>query len=855
VPLLLTLARHRDHMPGPASGLMCVDDDLDFSREPDLPPVSETGALDPAYVMFTSGSTGTPKGVEVPHRAIARLVRGADYVRLDSNETLLGFAPAAFDASTFEIWGALLNGGRLVLAPPGPLGLSEFENLLARERVSTLWLTAGLFHQIVDNRPEMLGALRQLLTGGDVLSPDHVRRALDAIASDGVLINGYGPTEATTFTCVHRMRPGDTITGAVPIGRPISNSRVYILDASGEPTPVGVTGELVLGGDGVALGYADDPESTAERFGADPFAGADDARVYRTGDLARWRADGTIDFLGRIDRQLKIRGFRVEPGEVEEALRGHPDVADVCVAPFERAGGERALAAHVVARSGSDPSTAELRAHAARVLPAHAVPTAWSVLERLPLTANGKVDVGGLPRPALGIQERSEAGGGRVSAVAEPTDDLERRLIAIWEQALDRDAVHPDDDFFDLGGHSLLAVEVFAAIERSLGLNLPLASIFDAPTPRRLAVSLREEGWKASSGPLVTLTSTGRRPPLFFVAAGDGNSVGYGALARRLGAEQPFFALQPRGLNGGRPLHTSVEAMAAHYLRQVRRVQPRGPYLLGGRCLGSLVAYEMARRLEARGHEVALLAVLDSGGPQWQARKLADGTQFDEIMNGAMRRSGAHVDLGDVFSAAGTERLLRWLSEPVVTGADGTCVNRYLHEVYAVRSDVRDAYPTLSDTGAAMLVQWAWTSGRVEHGLAERLLPVPVHPVAPRFTSVGPTERVSVLRARLAWRAVEAADLITRERRSDAPARRRERVRQASHRAADAYRAGPYRGALTLIRSEEYRVHSQLERWHALDTGEVVERHVRGTHRSMLREPDVSALAECVRELVDESAS
>jgi amino acid adenylation domain-containing protein len=851
VSLLLTLGRHRDRMPGPASRLMCVDDELDLAREPDTRPDSEAGPLDPAYVMFTSGSTGDPNAVEVPHRAILRLVRDTDYVELGPDETLLAFAPAAFDASTFELWGALLNGARLVIAPPGPLTTGELAELVEREKVSTMWLTAGLFQRVVDDRPEMLRPLRQLLSGGDVLSPDHVRRALEALKPGATLVNGYGPTETTTFACAHRMRAGEAVEGPIPIGRPIASTRVYILDAAGEPVPVGVTGELYIGGDGVALGYSNNTTLTNQRFSSDPFSSLPGARMYRSGDLARWRPDGIIEFLGRADRQLKIRGFRVEPGEVEAALRTHPDVADVSVVPIERTGGDRGLAAYVVSRPGSDPPTAELRSHVAHTLPSHAVPAAWARLDVLPLTQNGKIDVASLPQATVGVG-RVAANGQSEKTRRRAPDRLERKLLDIWKRALDLDAIDPDADFFELGGHSLLAVEVFDAIERSLGLRLPLATIFDAPTVRRLAASLREEGWKSSRGSLVTLKATGSRPPLFFVSAGDGNSVGFGALARRLGEDQPFYALQPRGLNGGARLHTTVEAMAAHYVREIRRIQPRGPYLIGGRCLGGVVAYEMARRLEACKEAIALLVVLDSGGPLWQPRRLADGTPFDEVMNSALRRADEDVDC---FSTANTARLLSWLSETVMVGVDGTPINRYLDEVYRLRSDVRDIYPDLEGEDATWFVGWAWTQGRAQMGLAEQLLPQPANqswrePIDHRSLR----DRIADLTRKVSWRVAEASDLLTRERRTEAAIRRAKRVREAGLRAWYDYRAGPYGGVVTLIRSEDQAMRPLLARWLALETDGVAERHVRGTHRSMMREPDVESLTNCIAELVERSS-
>ncbi len=464
----------------------------------------------------------------------------------------------------------------------------------------------------------------------------------------------------------------------------------------------------------------------------------------------------------------------------------------------------------------------------------------------MPLTANGKVDTAALPVPGAGRRENSR------STEHVQLDELERELTAIWQRALDITDIHPDDDFFALGGHSLRAVEVFDTIERRVGRRLPLATIFEAPTVRGLALALREDGWRAAHGSLVTLTATGSRPPLFFVTAGDGNSVGYGALARNLGPDQPFYGLQPRGIDGGAPLHSSVESMAAHYLRAIRRVQPHGPYLLGGRCLGSLVAYEMARRLRAKGQEVAMLAVLDSSGPSRHTRRLADGTPFDQFMNGAIRRAGSDADLDDIFSVEGTQRLLRWLSEPVLSGPDGTQVNRYVHEVYRVRSDVRDAYPDLAGQHARALVEWMWISGRTEHDLAERLLPAPLDQrSAAAYAHPGLLDRLRHTGARISWRAAEASDLLLRRRRLDLAERRRERLRQVSQRAWDDYRAGPYDGIVTLIRSEEYRTHALLDHWYGPETAGVVEYQVSGTHRSMLREPDVASLAGCIRTLAD----
>ena len=309
-----------------------------------------------AYVMFTSGTTGVPKGVCVTHRNVARLVCNTDYIELGPEETLLQFAPLAFDASTLEIWGALLNGARLVVHSSHVPTASDLAQTLRDHRITTLWLTAGFFHQMVESELPALAAVRQVLAGGDVLSVPHVQKLLDAKAG-GVVVNGYGPTENTTFTCCHRMLPGQQLSDTVPIGRPIANTRVYLLDEHGQPVPPRVAGELFAGGDGVARGYLGAAEATASRFMPDPFDARPGSRMYRTGDLARWRADGTIEFLGRRDRQVKVRGFRVELEEVEDALRHGPGVGDAAVVARRDASGSHALVGYVVAREGGSIDT------------------------------------------------------------------------------------------------------------------------------------------------------------------------------------------------------------------------------------------------------------------------------------------------------------------------------------------------------------------------------------------------------------------------------------------------------------------------------------------------------------------
>ena len=480
-----------------------------------------------------------------------------------------------------------------------------------------------------------------------MLSPDHVSRALTVLPPGGVLVNGYGPTEGTTFTTCHRMATDATIDGAVPIGRPLPNSRVYIVDENGQLVPPGVPGELLIGGDGVALGYHNQPELTAASFVPDRFGPDPSRRLYRSGDRGYWRSDGTIEFLGRIDRQVKIRGFRIEPEAIERTLREHPLVGEAAVV-VRAAGNDRQLTAYVTPALDAD-ALGDVRRFLRERLPPPEVPSHLVAMAELPLGRNGKVDVHALtePPPPADTKPPSPTDGGA----------LERQLLAIWAGVLGVPALRVDDDFFDVGGHSLLAVDLFARVERGLGLRLPLSTIFEAPTVRELSAVMSANGWDKPWRSLARLRTTGSRPPLFFVTAGDGNSVGFGALARRLGPDQPFYALQPRGQDGRRLVDVGVTQMARRYLRDIRGVQRTGPYILGGRCFGTLVAFEITRLLEKAGEVVSLLIALDSVGPLWTSRIMANGMSFDEMMNLARcYEPDAAPAQGDIFVSAGRQR-------------------------------------------------------------------------------------------------------------------------------------------------------------------------------------------------------
>ena len=659
-------------------------------------------ATDDGYVMYTSGSTGEPKGVLVTNRNVVRLVMAQSYAEFGPDQVFLQMAPLAFDASTFEIWGALLHGARLVLYPAGPIDLSELRATLERHGVTTLWLTAALFHHVVDMDVGALAGLRQLLAGGDVLQPDRVSRAMRALP--GVkLVNGYGPTEATTFSCCFEASSGVPFEDSVPIGRPVANTTAYVLDRELEPTPVGVPGELYIGGDGIARGYLNRPELTAERFIPSPFG---DDRLYRTGDTVRWRADGQLQFLGREDLQVKIRGFRVEPGEVEATLAGHPSIREVAVvAPADR-NGDRRMVAYLAAEAGIDE--ADIRAFLAERLPSYMVPSEFTLLASLPVTPNGKTD-----RAAL-ADRAAQAASAATSPSPAPRTEVEQAVAAIWCEVLGTDAAGPNDDFFLAGGHSLLAMKLVNDVNEACGVAVTVRSLLVKPTlgalareverarggdgagvpvPAPSADSPGEIGAPTSTPaaghpPLVPIRPQGALPPLFLVAGGMGGEAEllvYARLARYLDPEQPFYGLRARGVDELVEPHESVEAMATEYVEQIRRVQPRGPYFISGSCVGGVVAYELAQQLRAAGEDVAALIVIDSHYP---TRRRMLRNQLVSLWRDTLPPEVALSPglSGTVKGVRARVRLLREPSEEQRLGLEKSRIgNRYLRRILDYR--------------------------------------------------------------------------------------------------------------------------------------------------------------------------
>jgi amino acid adenylation domain-containing protein len=497
---------------------ICLDSDWSIITEQSVPPRGSAGlrwSSEPAfnltnpenlaYVMYTSGSTGEPKGVSVTHRSVVRLVKETNYVELGPDDRFLLLAPLTFDASTFEIWGALLNGAHLVIMPAGPVSLEELGATITSQQISTLWLTAGLFHQMVDTQLDSLHHVRQLLAGGDVLSPAHVRRLREA-NSEHRLINGYGPTENTTFTCCHTIDSDNNLSGSVPIGRPIANTTVYVLDQEYQPVQIGVVGELYIGGDGLARDYFNRPSLTAEKFLPNPFVNLPGERMYRTGDRVRYRRNGVIEFVGRGDEQIKLRGFRIEPGEIKHALEQHPQVREAEVIVRGTTTSDKRLVAYVVADQVL--TSEELRDFSAARLPRYMVPSAFVPLAEMPLTENGKVDRRALPEP--GLAEISD-----YQAPQTPTQEI---IASIWCRILDLNRVGLHDDFFQLGGHSLLATQVVSRLRETFKVEMSLRSLFANPTVSALAEVIdaaRRDQVELALLPIVALGNVGDLPLSF----------------------------------------------------------------------------------------------------------------------------------------------------------------------------------------------------------------------------------------------------------------------------------------------------------------------------------------------------
>ena len=505
-PILLTQEHLLRKMPSHWVQMIAMDTERDrIAMESRANPAPASIPANLAYIMYTSGSTGTPRGVAVEHRAIVRLALGTRAFTVAPSDVFLLLSPVTFDASTLEIWAPLLNGARLAVFPAFTPSPTEIGELVERARVTVLWLTAGLFHQLVETELPKLRGVRQLLTGGDVVSPRHVRM-LTQMFPECTVINGYGPTENTTFTACHAIKGDPGPLNSFPIGRPISNTTVYVLDAQLNPLPVGVSGELFTGGLGLARGYLGSPGWTAEKFLPNPFSKIGGERFYRTGDRVRWQADGTLEFLGRFDFQVKLRGFRIELEEIQTVLEQVAGVRQALAMLREYAPQDKRLVAYVAAEAGT-PGADEsyLRSYMQERLPEYMVPGAVVIMGELPLTHNGKVDRRALPAPEYGSKK---------PAGDAPRTPVEEIVAGIWCEILKLNCAGVHDSFFDLGGHSLLATQVISRIRLTFQVELSLNVLFENPTMATFAEKLEEEVHKGKKSAVPPVRPVNREAPL-----------------------------------------------------------------------------------------------------------------------------------------------------------------------------------------------------------------------------------------------------------------------------------------------------------------------------------------------------
>lgn len=651
VPLLLTEQRLIEDLPKDTTRLITIDTDLrEIFRQSraNLPNTATGESL--AYVIYTSGSTGRPKGACIPHRAINRLVINSDYVRFDPSVVMAQVSNASFDAATFEIWGALLNGGRLVVITKDVvLEPREFAEQLRRNRITTIFLTTSLFNLLAREVPGAFSGLRDLVFGGEAAD---ARVIADVLKNHppARLVNGYGPTETTTFAAWYEPRHVPDGARSIPIGRPLANSELYVLDEHLQPVPIGVPGELYIGGGGVGCGYLNRPELTADRFIPHPFNPNSAVRLYKTGDLARYLPDGNVDFLGRIDLQVKIRGFRVEPGEIETMINQIPGIRESVVTLREDSPGEKRLVGYYVVQRGAELSPDTILQHLKQRLPAYMVPSALMPLPALPINPNGKVDRRALPAPDLS-RSNSE------KQVTAPRDAVEEQLVRIWEKVLDVRPIGIRNKFFQLGGHSLLAVKLASEIEREFGHKLSVATVFRAPTIEQIATVLRGGEITTPPSAIVELQPSGSRPALFLVhGVGGGMFWGYQNLSRHLGDSQPVYVIRSHAMDGKEEFK-HIEEMAAQYVADLRAFQPKGPYYLGGYCFGGNVAYEMARQLTAQGEVVGFLGLMNCAPPNssYTAVRWTPAVFFRFLLNAALW-------VGNVFKWTPVQRreFLRW---------------------------------------------------------------------------------------------------------------------------------------------------------------------------------------------------
>ena len=580
-------------------------------------PISRLQPHHLAYVIYTSGSTGQPKGVQVEHRHVCRLFASTEHwFRFSENDVWTLFHSCAFDLSVWEQWGALLYGGRLVVVPSkATRSMAHLRALLAEEGVTILNQTPSAFWRLLHAdqlNPQSSDdlSLRCIIFGGEALEIQRLKPWIDRYGDhQPQLVNMYGITETTVHSTYRRIRSEDLPRGGSPVGVPIPDLEIHLLDDDGDPVNDGDVGEIYVGGAGVARGYLNRPELNAAHFLDSPFAAAEGERIYKSGDLTRRLPDGDLDFVGRADSQVKIRGYRVELGEIESHLEAQESVQQSAVLLCDRPDRPKQLIGYVLLRPGCRPSTRDLRAHLKNKLPDYMLPAAFVEVSEFPLTNNGKLDRRALPSiencPPFDAPDSEHA--------FTPRTSTEHALAVIWSRILGRSNLIAQTDFFEQGGDSLTWMDLAAALEEAFHRPFPMHLLLQAPTIEAQAELVDSNARESCWTPLVPLKTSGAKAPFFCVHPGGGNALCYLALSRAFDRDRPLWALQAHGVAGNQEPLSSIEEMATAYVEAIRSVQPSGPYHLGGWSFGGLVAYEMARMLSQAGERVASLAILDAG--------------------------------------------------------------------------------------------------------------------------------------------------------------------------------------------------------------------------------------------------
>lgn len=614
VPVLLTTTDLVDRLPDNLAQLVSLDRDwqiIELETSENAQPQVTPANL--GYVIYTSGSTGKPKGVAMTQIALSNLILWQlDNTTIDRGGRTLQFSPISFDVSFQEIFTTWSSGGTLILIEEelrkDTLALL---NLLDRAGVERLFLPFVALQQLAEMAVSINffpTQLKEVITAGEQLQIIPAITEFFTHLADCRLFNHYGPSESHVVTSLALPASVNNWAMLPPIGRPISNTQIQILDAYLNPVPIGVSGEIYIGGVCLARGYLNRPDLTAEKFRLDPFNDCQTSRLYQTGDLARYLPTGDIEYLGRVDNQVKIRGFRIELGEIEVVLIKCPAISQVAVIADGKMSGNKRLVAYIVPDREQTITVQEIRSFLGDRLPDYMIPSASIVLDRLPITPSGKLDRRALPSPDEIRPELEDT-------FIAPRNELEIQLTKIWRKVLGMPTIGIRDNFFEVGGHSLIAVRLFAEIEQTWGKNLPLATLFQAQTIEKMADILMEKAWVAPWSSLVPIQPNGSKPPLFCIHPIGGNVLEYYPLADYLGAEQPIYGLQSLGLDGKQPPLNCVKEMASHYIKELVAVQPHGPYAILGYSFGGLVAFEIAQQLLATGQEIALLAILDLKSP------------------------------------------------------------------------------------------------------------------------------------------------------------------------------------------------------------------------------------------------